>query len=91
MLFTGFPVGLFRGIYYQNDRPNYMNYGVLGSIIAHEISHIFIQVEYRDLMGELRSWWSTHSLFNYDEKLQCLSNQYGKFIIPELGKHVSIP
>ncbi|CAH1113439.1 unnamed protein product [Psylliodes chrysocephalus] len=86
-----FPVGIFSGIYYQNDRPEYMNYGILGSIIAHEVSHIFMRAQHGDSPhGELRSWWSTNSLANYDEKLQCLSNQYGKFRVTKLnGKHLS--
>ncbi|CAG9817175.1 unnamed protein product [Phaedon cochleariae] len=33
---------------------------------------------------ELRSWWSPNSLVNYDEKLQCLSNQYSDFLVPEM-------
>lgn len=89
MVVPGFPIGIFRGIYYEKDRPQYMNYGVLGSIIAHEISHIFIQAEYGNSKGELRSWWSSRSLLNYEEQLQCLSNQYATFIVPELG-HVRI-
>nr|XP_023018365.1 neprilysin-2-like [Leptinotarsa decemlineata] len=85
-----FPIGIFRGIYYRPDRPEYMNYGSLGTVISHEISHIFVEAEYGNFPGELRSWWSPNSLLNYDEKLQCLSNQYGNFAIPELfGKQLN--
>ncbi|XP_050509792.1 neprilysin-2-like isoform X2 [Diabrotica virgifera virgifera] len=80
-----FPVGIFGGVYYQNDRPEYMNYGILGSIIAHEVSHIFMRAARGDQAPrELRSWWSPNSLANYDQKLQCISNQYSNFRLTEL-------
>lgn len=66
-----------------------MKYGILGSIIAHEISHVFIRAEYGTSQRELRTWWSPNSLLNYDEKLRCLHNQYRNFVVPELSKHVS--
>ncbi|KAJ8952571.1 hypothetical protein NQ318_006938 [Aromia moschata] len=83
-----YPVGIFRGLYYQPDRPDYMNYAILGSVIAHEISHIFMEAQYRDMPGDLRSWWSPTSLVLYDAKLQCLANQYGKFEVTEVNKHL---
>ncbi|KAJ8979360.1 hypothetical protein NQ317_010133, partial [Molorchus minor] len=73
----GFPIGIFRGIFYRPDRPEYINYALLGSIIAHEISHVFMN---------MTNWWTPYSLLNYDEKLQCLAGQYGKFQVAELGK-----
>ncbi|XP_015840924.1 neprilysin-2 isoform X1 [Tribolium castaneum] len=75
------PIPFFRGIFYQKNRPEYLNYGALGAIIAHEMYHIITQAEYKGLEGEARSWWSSHTLFNYETKLQCLSNHYGKFIV----------
>jgi hypothetical protein len=86
----GIPVGLFREVFYQKDRPEYMNYGALGTVIAHEMYHIITQAEYRGLQGELRSWWSSHSLLNYEVKLQCLSNHYGKFVVKMIEQHVSL-
>ncbi|CAG9858055.1 unnamed protein product [Phyllotreta striolata] len=72
-----FPVGIFGGVYYQNDRPEYMNYGILGAVIAREVSHIFTRAQHGDSpSGELRSWWSTNSLANYAEKSRCIAEQY---------------
>ncbi|XP_018574501.1 neprilysin-2-like [Anoplophora glabripennis] len=37
-----FPAGIFGGVYYHRDRPKYMNYGSVGSIMAKEMSHILM-------------------------------------------------
>lgn len=86
--FLGIPAGLLQGLYFRKDRPNFMNYGSLGSAVAHEISHIFTIAEYRN-QGDLRDWWSPQSLDMYDKNARCLSNQYATFYLPEIGKYVS--
>ena len=35
------PAGILQGTYYDYQRPNYMNFGAIGSIVGHEITHGF--------------------------------------------------
>ncbi|CAG9766813.1 unnamed protein product [Ceutorhynchus assimilis] len=80
-----FPLGLFRGVYYNKNRPDYINYGLLGSMLAHQISHIFVDAEgakvpeSKAAEQRLFSKWSAESVKRYSKKLECLSNQYAQF------------
>lgn len=66
----------------------YLNYGTLGSIIAREISHMFIEGKNYDEHDNYTDWWSPSTYRNYNNKASCLSEQYNNFTIPELEPKV---
>ncbi|XP_066261610.1 neprilysin-2-like [Euwallacea similis] len=85
-----FPLALFRGIYYHKNRPGYVNYGLLGSKLAHQISHIFVEAQGITVAASkvaeqrLLNWWSSPSVKQYMEKLQCLSAHYSKLELKDV-------
>ena len=36
-----FPAGFLQGIYYNSQRPQYLNFGGIGSLVGHEMTHGF--------------------------------------------------
>ncbi|EYC22137.1 hypothetical protein Y032_0017g3173 [Ancylostoma ceylanicum] len=56
-----------------------LNYGGIGAVIGHEITHGFDdQGSQFDSIGNLLEWWDTNTKKKFQERAQCIINQYGK-------------
>ncbi|XP_025083823.1 endothelin-converting enzyme 1-like [Pomacea canaliculata] len=64
-------------------------YGNLGTVIAHEISHSFhgTGADF-DEKGNLSQWWGQKDLKIFQNRSQCLVDQYNKFVDKEMNLHV---
>ena len=52
------PAGIIRDVFFSSDRPEYMNYGAIGGVIGHEITHSFDPTGSQfDGQGNLFDWW----------------------------------
>jgi neprilysin len=79
----GFPAGILQGQFFSANRPLFMNYGAIGSIIGHEITHGFDdQGKQFDENGNLVDWWDSKTTEAYLEKARCIIEQYGNFTEP---------
>lgn len=55
-----------------------MNFGSLGSIIGHEISHALDNKgRHGDKKGNIVSWWKDEDVFIYNKHIECFEVQYG--------------
>ncbi|CAL8122372.1 unnamed protein product [Orchesella dallaii] len=87
-----FPAGILQGHFFNKERPQFMNYGSIGWVIGHEISHGFDdQGSHFDHNGEVRDWWNPKTKQLFHEKARCIVNQYGSFSYTDLVRNVTIP
>ncbi|XP_031639286.1 neprilysin-2-like [Contarinia nasturtii] len=81
-----FPAGVLQGNFFSSNRPTYLNYGGIGMIIGHEITHGFDdQGSQFDLNGNLVDWWKPETKVHYLEKAKCIIEQYGNYTEPLTG------
>ncbi|KAK3095559.1 hypothetical protein FSP39_016105 [Pinctada imbricata] len=79
-----FPAGILQPPFYEKNQPKSMNYGGIGVVIGHELTHGFDDAGRQyDIDGNLRQWWSKEVINRFKKQTQCIINQYGNFTVPE--------
>jgi predicted metalloendopeptidase len=72
------PAGILQLVFFNESRPDYLNYGSIGSVIGHEITHGFDdQGAQYDQNGNLNNWWSQKTQIEFNKRAQCFVEQYG--------------
>jgi neprilysin len=77
------PAAILQGDFFNSSLPQYMNYGGIGTIIGHEITHGFDNNgSERDGDGTLRDWWDPATKAEFIKRMQCIIDQYSNFVEP---------
>ncbi|OUM65176.1 hypothetical protein PIROE2DRAFT_23940, partial [Piromyces sp. E2] len=77
------PAGILQPPFFSSGIPDYINYGGIGSVIGHELTHAFDNNgKDFDMFGDYNNWWSENDREEYENLSQCFVNQYNKFFIP---------
>ncbi len=77
-----FPAGILQPPIFRVDAVDAYNYGAIGVIIGHEISHGFDdQGAQFDAQGRLANWWTPADLEAFRAKGQCVVDQYNNYFI----------
>jgi endothelin-converting enzyme/putative endopeptidase len=81
-----FPAGILQPPGFRMDATDAYNYGAIGVVIGHEISHGFDdQGAKYDAQGRLADWWTPEDLAKFQERGRCVVEQFeGYFIEPGL-------
>jgi putative endopeptidase len=75
-----FPSGMLQPPYFDPKRPEAMDYGAIGAVIGHEISHSFDdQGALFDSTGKLADWWTKEDFAHFKEATEVLVKQYGAY------------
>lgn len=84
-----FPAAILQPPFFDPDAPAADNYGAIGTIIGHEISHTFdAEGSAFDARGALRNWWTATDHQHFEQEAKALERQYdGYEALP--GVHVN--
>jgi endothelin-converting enzyme/putative endopeptidase len=75
-----FPAGILQLSYYSPDQGDALNFGHIGSVMGHELTHGFDDEGRQfDGHGNLRDWWTKEDAEKFQQKADCLVDQYSQF------------
>jgi putative endopeptidase len=75
-----FPAGILQPPLYDKNAPDAVNYGHIGGVVGHELTHGFDdQGRQFDANGNLSDWWTTEDAKRFEEKTDCEVKEYSSF------------
>jgi putative endopeptidase len=76
-----FPAGILHPPFYDPHATDAENYGQIGSVVGHELTHGFDdQGRQFDANGNLDDWWTLEDTTKFEEKTNCEVKEYGSFL-----------
>ena len=77
-----FPAGILQPPFYYLDADDAVNYGAIGVVIGHEMTHGFDdQGRKYDRDGNLKEWWTESDAVRFNKRSEVLVKQFDKFIV----------
>ena len=75
-----FPAGILQPPFFNFEADDAINYGAIGGVIGHEITHGFDDSGSRfDADGNLKMWWTTEDRTKFEERTACVINQFNEY------------
>ncbi len=75
-----FPAGILQPPFFDNSKDPAVNFGGIGVVIGHEMTHGFDDEGSRfDGKGNLREWWTPEDRKAFTQRTDCEVNEYGNF------------
>ncbi|MBL8211312.1 MAG: M13 family metallopeptidase [Bryobacterales bacterium] len=84
-----FPAGILQPPFFHFDADDAINYGAIGAVIGHEITHGFDDSGSRfDREGNLKMWWTADDRKRFEERAECVVRQFNGYeVMP--GLHIN--
>ena len=77
-----FPAGILQFPFFDGDADDAVNYGGIGAVIGHEITHGFDdQGRLYDATGNLNNWWTSVDSANFVKKADVMVMQFNQVIV----------
>lgn len=75
-----FPAGILQPPLFSTELPMAVNFGAIGSIMGHELTHHFDdQGRKFDASGAMESWWEPQVITDFEAKASCVVDAYGAY------------
>ncbi|XP_043270753.1 neprilysin-1-like [Venturia canescens] len=85
-----FPAGILQPLFYAQHFPKSLNYGGIGVVIGHEITHGFDDKGRQfDKDGNMMQWWNNATIRAFRERAQCIVEQYSRYKPQEIDLYVN--
>ncbi|CAL1548798.1 unnamed protein product [Lymnaea stagnalis] len=85
-----FPAGILQPPFFSKTYPMSLNFGGIGVVIGHEITHGFDdRGRQYDKNGNLAQWWPQTAVDNFKIKAQCIIDQYGNFTVSQINQKLN--
>ena len=85
-----FPAGILQPPFYDPKADDAVNYGAMGAVIGHEMSHEFDdQGRQYDKDGNLRDWWAKEDAARFVTEATKIERQFDAYTVIDTGTHVN--
>ena len=85
-----FPAGILQPPFFDPNADDAVNYGAIGAVIGHEMSHGFDdQGRQYDAQGNLRDWWTAEDAAKYKAAAQRIVDQFDAYTVIDSTTHVN--
>lgn len=75
-----FPAGILQPPFYDNKIDDAVNFGGIGAVIGHELTHGFDdQGRKFDAKGNLNDWWTEQDAQAFEKRAACFVDQYAQY------------
>ncbi len=77
-----FPAGILQPPFYANAAPTPTNYGGIGMVMGHELTHGFDDEGRQfDADGNLKDWWGPAVNTEFERRAECVKKQYDGYVV----------
>jgi len=76
-----FPAGILQPPFYGKLMDDAVNYGAIGVVIGHELTHGFDdQGRKYEAQGNFRDWWTAEDGKEFEQRVDCTAKEYSSFV-----------
>jgi putative endopeptidase len=79
-----FPAAILQPPFFSTEFDDAINYGAIGSVIGHEITHAFDdEGSQYDADGNLKSWWTPEDRTRFEKKAKVVKEQFDRYKVAD--------